>query len=135
MNATEFLGVANELTAGHTEGHIRTAANRAYYAIYHCCGTLLGAIPESAEPLHTSSQSAHRRIIEAMKTYRCEELADEDIRNVRMAGRMMEAAFKIRKEADYYIDGEFNRRVLPMQMDRANRIFAIAEELRAKLAA
>lgn len=70
-----------------------------------------------------------------MKTYRCEELADEDIRNVRMAGRMMEAAFKIRKEADYYIDGEFNRRVLPMQMDRANRIFAIAEELRAKLAA
>jgi len=135
MNATEFLGVASELTAGHTEGHVRTAANRAYYAIYHCCDTLLETIPRSAEPLHTSSQSAHRRIIEAMKTYRCEELADEDVRKVRMAGRMMDAAFRIRKEADYYIEREFNRRVLPMQMDRANRIIAMAEELKARLAA
>lgn len=135
MKADGFFEVAKELTIGKSDAHVRTAANRAYYAIYHCCLALLDALPETETASTSDSKSTHRQVIEVLKNYSCAALSEEEVRRVQRIGRTMDACFRLRKDADYRIDGDFNRKALPMQMDRARQVLEAAEELAARSAA
>jgi hypothetical protein len=91
MRGREFLAVAQELAAGATEAHWRTAAGRAYYALMLEASTLLG---------HWGFGPSARENVHSFVRLRLLYATD---RELNLVAQVLERLGRLRNMADYQI--------------------------------
>ena len=113
----EILSVAEDLGSGSTEVAWRSAASRAYYALFHRCvpiGASLGVNPDDP--------NVHGRLIAA--------LTDSLVLNrVRSLGFMLRQCRSSRVMADYKIHDEYAKDDWDSALETCRRAIAKAESI------
>ena len=98
---------------------MRTAANRAYLAAYHCCKPLQDRLPHA----FSEKRSEHVALMEDMLIY---SSSDRDTMiAVNLLGKMFQQALATRVKADYRLNEELDPK-------RVESLIAIAEKIRLK---
>lgn len=119
VTSKEILSMAEDLGMGTTEVAWRSAASRAYYALFHRCmpiGVSLGVKPDDP--------NAHAGLIGA--------LTDSLVPNsTKGLGFMLRQCRSSRVKADYMIDDEFAKEECDSALETCRRAIAKAESIDA----
>jgi uncharacterized protein (UPF0332 family) len=91
MDGREFLSLADELAAGGTAAHRRSALSRAYYAAYHTGYDLISALGIALPRNHRG----HERV------WQCLQYSDDA--SLIQAGAILRRLQNIRVKADYHL--------------------------------
>jgi uncharacterized protein (UPF0332 family) len=115
MDGRAFLDVAHDLAAGPAEAHWRSAAGRAYYALFHECLAALLRWGFALPPHQNAHASVRLRF-----TYS----ADPDVKRIGLA---LDDLIKLRNKADYQLS-------LPGYFSTNERAVQAVDDVRAAIA-
>ncbi|MBY0232740.1 MAG: HEPN domain-containing protein [Gemmataceae bacterium] len=115
MNPREFLLLAEELVAGDTEAHWRSATSRAYYAAFHVARQLM----EQCGFAVPAADRAHR--------YLSDWLSNGRHAATTQAGRWLDILRRHRNEADYDLWRTLSRSEVEDMVSLAERIILALE--------
>jgi uncharacterized protein (UPF0332 family) len=125
MDGREFLSLADELAAGGTAAHRRSALSRAYYAAYHTAYALLSALGIALSRDHRD----HERVP------RCLQYSDDASLN--QAGAILRRLQTLRVKADYHLRDPYpeNSDTVDFYLSQARRCIGLLDATPADPAA
>jgi uncharacterized protein (UPF0332 family) len=125
MDGREFLSLADELAAGGTAAHRRSALSRAYYAAYHTAYELLSALGIALPRDHRG----HERVRQ------CLQYSDDASLN--QAGAVLRRLQTVRVKADYHLRDPHpeHPRTVELYLSQARRCIALLDATPADPAA
>ena len=107
VTPSEIISLSKELVDRDSEVYWRSAASRAYYAIFHLCEVASSQLPEPLSSSVDRDYGLHEKMIRKFTLY-----TDSDIerqRQVRSIGRWIGDSKDIRTKADYHTDIPFSQ--------------------------
>lgn len=96
LDTTRMLNIAEDLLKLHSEEAYRSAANRAYYSVFHECSKIGKKLSFSSY----KNNFKHSELIQKLVTHPVKEL--------RCLGKRLEQARDLRTKADYRDQDPFN---------------------------
>ena len=102
IRADDLHALALELKSSKEEVRLRAGASRAFYAAYHWCE----AIRFKFSIPRPSNVGSHHALIQALSNF--EDAKKTTRSNIRILGRLLTRARRLRVAADYNLDEDFS---------------------------